>query len=50
MNGKIKTIEADGITKHIVFSCNLNYLLKGETLATCNDGAWNSSTPTCTKP
>ena len=49
MNGKITTIEVDGITKYISFSCNPNYVLKGESLATCNDGVWSSSTPTCTK-
>ena len=45
VNGKITTIEADGITKHICFSCNPNYVLIGESLATCNDGVWSSSTP-----
>ena len=49
MNGKMTTIEADGITKHIFFSCNPNYVLKGESLATCNDGVWSSSMPTCDK-
>ena len=49
VNGKITAIEADGITKLIVFSCNPHYVLKGESLATCNDGVWSSSTPTCDK-
>ena len=45
-NGRKTHIEADGIIKHISFSCNSNYVLKGESLATCNDGVWSSSTPT----
>ena len=49
VNGKRTIITADGITKHIYFSCNPNYVLKGESLATCNNGAWSSSTPTCDK-
>jgi len=48
-NGKRTLIELNGITKHIVFYCNVNYVLKGNSLATCNDGKWNSSTPTCIK-
>ena len=47
VNGKKTTIEVDGIVKHISFSCNPNYDLKGDNLATCNDGVWSSSTPTC---
>ena len=50
VNGRKTHIEADGIIKYISFSCNSNYVLKGESLATCNDdGKWSSSTPTCTK-
>ena len=48
-NGKKTSIEADGITKHIFFSCNPNYVLNGVNLATCNNGTWSSSTPTCDK-
>ena len=49
MNGRRVTIEADGITKYIIFCCNPNYVLKGKDLAICIDGIWSSSTPTCTK-
>ena len=49
VNGRKTTIEVDGIVKHIAFICNPNYLLKGKSLATCNDGVWSSSTPTCVK-
>jgi len=48
-NGKRTLIKINGIVKHISFDCNMNYVLKGRSLATCNDGMWSSSTPTCTK-
>ena len=49
-NGERTVIKVDGFVKHISFSCNLNYLLKGKSLTTCNNGTWSSSTPTCIKP
>ena len=49
VNGEKTIITVDGITKHISFSCNPNYVLKGKSLATCNNGTWSSSTPTCDK-
>ena len=49
-NGKRTVIKINGFEKHISFSCNLNYVLKGESLATCNNGTWSSPTPTCNKP
>ena len=49
-NGKRTPITIGGFVKHISFSCNKNYVLKGEPLATCNDGAWTPpAPPTCTK-
>ena len=47
-NGKRFIIPGNGIAKYISFSCNSNYVLKGESLATCINGKWSSSTPKCT--
>ena len=46
-NGERTVIEIDGFAKHISFSCNSKYALKGKSLVTCNNGMWSSSTPTC---
>jgi len=48
-NGGRTLIEINGCVKHISFNCNSGYYLKGNTSATCNDGMWISSTPTCIK-
>ena len=47
-NGERFIIQGNGFAKYISFSCNSNYVLKGKTLATCNNGKWSSSTPICT--
>ena len=47
VNGTKTEIKVGGIIKHIYFSCNPSYDLKGEGLATCIDGVWSSSTPIC---
>ena len=49
VNGIRTIIRVPGITKSISFSCNLNYVLKGQSFAVCINGAWSSSTPTCNK-
>ena len=49
-NGNRTTIKEYGIVKYISFTCNHNYILKGKSLATCDNGTWSSSTPTCNKP
>ena len=49
-NGKRTLITIGGFVKHISFSCNEDYVLAGEPLTTCNDGAWTPPVPpTCTK-
>ena len=49
-NGNRTTIREYGIVKYISFACNLSYVLKGKSLATCGNGTWSSSTPSCNKP
>jgi len=34
------------LDKYIFFNCNTGYSIKGNTLAACINGSWNSSTPT----
>ena len=48
-NGIAIPIKQNGVVKYTSFNCNPNYVLKGNSLAICNDGVWSSSTPTCTK-
>ena len=47
-NGNRTIITVDGFAKYISFNCNSNYVLNGTSLATCINGKWSSSTPTCT--
>ena len=49
VNGIRTIIRLHGIAKYISFSCNLNHVLKGQSLAVCINGAWSSFTPTCNK-
>lgn len=48
-NGERTPITVDGFIKYISFSCNPNYVLRGESLARCINGTWTSSTPVCLK-
>ena len=42
-------VKSEYVRNYSVYYCNPNCVLKGESLATCNNGAWSSSTPTCDK-
>ena len=45
-NGKRSLIRLNGFVKYISFSCNLDYVLKGQSLVACINELWSSSTPT----